>query len=314
VEPTVLASLGDQPVAVGVRDGAVYVAMLLQGIAKVPVAGGALVPLVAPLGGETPRVYFQNAFVMDAENIYFSESSGGYSTGPIALAPLAGGAPVHLASSLGFTGAVAADATNVYWVDDDQGTVNAVPIAGGPSRVVASGLHTPDGIAVKGSTLYVTDAGGDLFAVPAAGGAVSTLVAGPGVPSGVFAAEYSAALAVDDEHVYFAACPAGGRGQPSLYQVPVAGGAPSVLAHSCATGIQIDQGNVYWVARDEGTVNRVPARGGPVQVLARDQVFPVGPAIDATHVYWGTTVVLGTCGHCPPVANPGSNSIMTIAK
>ncbi|HEY5240478.1 MAG TPA: hypothetical protein VIJ22_03390, partial [Polyangiaceae bacterium] len=199
-----VATLGDQPVALAVIGKTVYVALFTEGIVTVPTAGGTVTPIVASVGTSSPLgVYFQNPFVFDRNNLYFSESSGGYTSGPVAVAPLGGGTPTVLASSLGFTAGIASDASNVYWVDQDQGTVSSIPLGGGVTTVLASGLKTPGGLALQHGTLYLTDAAGDLLSVPANGGSVTTLLTGPGLPPDTEVADYSPPIAIDDSNVYF---------------------------------------------------------------------------------------------------------------
>jgi len=291
----------------------VYVALFIDGIVTVPTAGGSVTPIVPSVTGYgTDGVYFQNPFVFDQTNLYFAESSGGYTTGPVARAPVAGGTATVLASSMGFTAGIAVDGSNVYWVDQDQGTVNRVPIAGGSATQLASGLETPGGLALQGGILYLTDPGGDLLSVPAGGGVVKTLFTGPGIPPNTEYADYSPALVADGENVYFSVCPSGGAAA-TLYRAPLAGGAPTALASSCASGIAVDGHDVYWTEGD--TVSAVPIAGGTVSVVAvSDQLISAGPAVDAASVYWAITPQLGSCGLCPPPKPGQINAVMKAPK
>lgn len=237
----VVATLDDQPVALAVIGNEVYVALFTEGIVSVPTTGGSVTSLVPSVTGYAPLgVEFQNAFVFDRTSLYFSESSGGYTSGAVAVAPIGGGTPTVLASSLGFTAGIASDASNVYWVDQDQGTISRVPVSGGAATVVASGLKTPGGLALQSGTLYLTDAAGDLLSVPASGGSVTTLLTGPGLPPNTEVADYSPTIVTDASNAYFSVCPFDGTSTPSLYRVPLGnGGPPTVLASSCAGGIAV---------------------------------------------------------------------------
>jgi sugar lactone lactonase YvrE len=312
----VVATLDDQPIALSVIGNQVYVALFIDGIVSVPTSGGTVTSLVPSVTGYTPLgVYFQNAFVFDRTNLYFSESSGGYTSGAIAFAPIGGGTPTVLASSLGFTAGIASDASNVYWVDQDQGTISRVPLGGGSATVLASGLKTPGGLALQNGTLYLTDAAGDLLAVPASGGSVTTMLTGPGLPPNTELADYSPTVVTDASNVYFSVCSQGGATTPALYRVPLGnGGPPTVLASSCAGGIAVDADTVYWTTSDN-TISAVPIAGGATRVVATSsQGISGGPAVDDENVYWGVTPQLGSCGLCPPPPQGQVNAIMRAPK
>jgi len=74
--------------------------------------------------------------------------------------------------------------------------------------------------------------------------------------------------------------------------VAKSGGAPTVLAdaapNTTATraGIVVAGGTVYFTRPEAGIVARVPAAGGAVETLAKDQAKPTGLALDAQYVYW----------------------------
>jgi len=302
--------LGDQPVAISVVGGSVYAALFIEGIVSVPAAGGETTPLVSSAG---QGVYFQNGFATDGASLYFSESSGGYTSGLIARAPLGGGPATVLASSLGFTSGIVVDAANVYWTDQDQNTVMRVPLAGGTPATIASGLKSPAALALANGTLYVTDPGGDLLSVPTAGGTVTTLVTGPGIPANTFYADTSMPLVTDERYVYFSQCPSNGvNGVAGVYRVPLGGGTPTMLASGCAMGLAVDADSLYFTLAD--TVNAVPIAGGAVTVIASGQFLSGGPAVDDANVYWGVTVQLGTCGLCPPPPKGQTNAIVRAPK
>jgi hypothetical protein len=306
-----VATLKDQPVALGVVGNDVYAALFIDGIVSVPSSGGAVTPITASAG---QNVFFQNAFAVDSRSIYWSQSSGGDGSGVIARAPLTGGAPTILSSSVGFTSGIALDANRVYWVDQDQGAILSVPISGGTATTVASGLKTPGGLALSHQTLFFNDAAGDLMSVPASGGNPTVLSTGPGVPSNVEVADWSPPVVTDDIDVYFSVCPWDATsGTPGLFRMPIGGGAPQLLAKSCATGIAVDPLNVYWVSGKQ--IEAVPIRGGTTQTLTTSaQMISAGPALDESNVYWGITPQLGTCGLCP-APQPGQvNAVMRAPK
>jgi hypothetical protein len=77
--------------------------------------------------------------------------------------------------------AVYADDTHLYWVDGDPlGTLMSVPLAGGSTTTLASGVVAPRFLAVDEATVYFAGTNpeqgtGGVMSVPLAGGAVVTL-------------------------------------------------------------------------------------------------------------------------------------------
>ena len=72
----------------------------------------------------------------------------------------------------------------VYWVDQNSGTVNKVPVDGGTVTTLARGQNTPLALAVAAAHVYWIDAGpagtpnGTVNEVPVGGGPVTTLATG----------------------------------------------------------------------------------------------------------------------------------------
>src|SRR5271170_4860436 len=89
---------------------------------------------------------------------------------------------VTLAAGRVHPGALAVDATHVYWLDVGEafastGAVLSVPIAGGAIVTLATGRQNPSGIAVDGTSVYWTDSfvPGYVMSAPLDGGAAVTL-------------------------------------------------------------------------------------------------------------------------------------------
>jgi hypothetical protein len=309
--------LDDQPITLAAIGDSVYVGLYLDGIVSIPKAGGAVTPIVPLVGGSNSLVALQNAFVFDQNNLYWAQSEGGNTSGPIARAPIAGGQATVLASSTGFTAGIAVDAHSVYWVDQDQGTISSVPIGGGAATTLASGLTKPGGLAQHAGTLYLTDTAGDLLSVPAGGGTATTLFTGPGVPPDVIPADYSPAVVADHENVYFVACHWDG-GSETIYRYPFGGtGAPEALVTAsvsqCATSLAVDATDLYWA--DGANIMATPLAGGmPRVVTTSPQPVVAGPAIDQENVYWAITPDTVSCGLCPPPPMGQINAVMRAPK
>jgi hypothetical protein len=287
-----IGTLNDQPNAIAVVGCDLYVAGLSGRIVKMAISGGAVSSLVAPAGS---GVYFQNAFAIAGDEIFFSESGGGEGPpGPIASAPLTGGKATVLATSNGYA-SVNADSSHVYWADQDKGQIESLPVRGGTPTILASGLAGPGGLALEDETLYFMDTSGDLLSLPASGGDVTTLYKGPGLPPDTATEYWAPAIAVDADSVYFSECTGlMGVSSSSLYRLPRSGGTPILLASSCAVGIAVDSTDVYWTSGEDvsGEVRSVPIGGGPTRVIASGQIYiTAGPVLDATSVYWGVSEV-----------------------
>lgn len=123
-----------------------------------------------PLAGGTATV-FEKGFVRpteivsDADSLYIlatgTYQNGGYVDGKVIKIPLAGGAPVELATAIPNLVGLEIDANMVYftssWTIDymtADGRVMAVPKAGGPVRVYANQERLPQAVAVDGTHIY----------------------------------------------------------------------------------------------------------------------------------------------------------------
>jgi hypothetical protein len=93
------------------------------------------------------------------------------------------------------------------------------------------------------------------------------------------------AIATDGINVYWI-------GSGALQSVPVGGGSPTALAPTNIGGtIAVADGDVYWTELlshlddTKGSLQRVPAAGGPVTVVMSPLCHPTGLAIDAAAIF-----------------------------
>jgi hypothetical protein len=193
------------------------------GVFKTPLAGGASLQLVPPVGLDVPQAV--HAF---GSWVYWTSMRVS-----LFAVPIAGGATQTLSSggtSLVNATAVVADGSAVYWGTSGRGVLS-VPVGGGSATTIATG--SPWRFALDASNVYWTDTGNNgVMQAPRAGGSATTLAAGQGAPWGI---------AVDTKAVYWAA---GG----SIYSVPIGGGTETTYASGASPrGVAVDATYIYWV-------------------------------------------------------------------
>lgn len=209
---------------------------------------------------------------------------GGARAGAVAVALLAGlalalvapGSPVVLIRSLPYPGAVAIDGPHAYVTNHDPSV--SYEAAGGDRRWGAS----------------------NLFEVPVAGGASRRLATLSGQPI--------TGIAVGPATLYFTCAGGGTVSKLSLATLqihPIASGQQEPWA------IAVDRTHVYFSTRGhgdqvDGTVVRVPATGGPLEVIASGLRAPMHLALDDDNVY---VTVLGG-----PAPDYRDSAILAIPK
>jgi hypothetical protein len=155
-------------------------------VGRLATSGGTPVPL-----GTSPGAL--NGLTVDATNLYWATASA------VLKAPIGGGGTTTTLVT-GNGSPLAVDTNNLYYGFHGLGGANTygpvlqVPLAGGTSTTLATGLHMVDGIAVDAANVYWTDNGGSVLRVPIGGGAVTTLAA-----KQVLCGD----IAVDATHVYW---------------------------------------------------------------------------------------------------------------
>lgn len=159
------------------------------------------------------------------------------------------------------------DERNLYWATGDYaidgaGTISMAPIAGGDTRVLASGLNGPVGVAVSATDVYWTMLWSTAFPTR---------------------------------------CEVLGFVQYSLMKAPIAGGPFVEVAcgsdWSGPAAITREGSNLYWAVDlfgndyTSGRIMSEPVGGSVATTLAQGGFSPVGIAADATSVYWTSSGV-----------------------
>ena len=200
-----------------------------------------------------------------------------------------------LVSAQGAMAAIAVDATQAYWTNPGtevgigNGSIGAVPLAGGAASIFASKQNYPGAIAAGPSTAF-TGVQRDRRRHGRRGGRRDLDHREGSVMN-------LASVAVDAANVYWTtAGDAGGNGTVSV--APIGGGATTVLAteQSSPGPIAVSGSNVCWVSRGSGAggspsgaISCSPVTAANVTIVAMAQAGPVGVAVDATQVYWATS-------------------------
>jgi hypothetical protein len=211
---------------------------------------------------------------------------------------------------------IAVDATNLYWTAyfaaGQNGTINAIPKAGGTRTRLVSDMSNPSGLAADATSLYWVNQGPGrtmLMKMPKAGGTPTMLALTDGSPTGE--------LILDENSVYFTTTGLGLSTAAGILKVAKTGGDPVGLFPGPAAhvaGLATDGVDVYWADNDEsnykGSIMKVPAAGGTPTVLVTDQDRPVSIAVDAANVYWTNYATLPSSGTVMKMPKAGGPPVM----
>jgi len=187
----------------------------------------------------------------------------------------------------------------------DIGTLVAAPVAGGTPVTLGSSLsigptHRTPCIAAAGGSVYVT-VRRDILAFPSTGGMPTTVASfvhfvDGGPDAGTAYVNGGQAIVIAGSTIYAAVSAT--TGSNGIYSVPIAGGAPSKVTDigsgSAVSQMQVDGSSIYWIGYS-GQLLRVDAAGGTAAPIIPQNVLAYG--FDAANVYWADT--LGTIKYHP---------------
>lgn len=196
---------------------------------------------------------------VDGEDLYWLAPNEG-----VFRASTRGGAPTKVIATADSSSGLAIDDAYAYWVT--QHGMSRAPRNGGPTEVIvdrsvveAQGTLGPRVFAIGKSHIYAVSGAG--WASPTPSGAVYRMRK-DGTELTVLARDQyePAAIAVDDEHVYWSRGegnqfdPNGGH--CDLVRMPLAGGAIQVLAdgQNGILSIALSNANAYWINRFRGDI------------------------------------------------------------
>jgi hypothetical protein len=221
--------------------------------------------------------------------------------GTVNKVPLGGGPTTALATGQLYPGSLAVDATTLYWACSNEEAVKKVPIAGGPVVTIATSENGPCCLVLNATDLYYRSTRG-IIRLPLAGGTPTALPS-----NGV-----GFSLALDATSLYWRVDISGGI-TAQLLKMPLDGSsAPVSLVTSSSMGALVVNGStLYWtmpagMIAGAGAVAKMPVGGSVATPLATGLNEPSDLAVDGTHVYFtsyqdGTVSKIPVAGGTPTI-------------
>jgi len=217
--------------------------------------------------------------------------------------------------------AIAVDADTLYWGTYPSvaaGEIRSMPLAGGPSTLLAQNVVVTE-LYLDGSTLYYVTSdrlgGSSLVAIPAAGGTARVIATAPGIRT----------IASDASSIYFGQGSSGaGAGPYQITRVDRAGSGvtPLVVLTGVLWGFAVDDANVYWAAYSSGgTLSRRALAGGNIVTLHGSSAPINSPVVDGDDVVFvegintpdvcqsSVWAVSKAGGAAPRLVSPGTSGI-----
>ena len=239
---------------------------------RVPIHGGDAVRVAFIPGGASQG---PQALAVTPTGAIFSEvEQDAGSAGGIVHVSADGADATVLAATKGLANAILVVGDTVYFVDTEA--TKAVPLTGGPVRVVAAAV--PYSLGVIGQTLYLADlSGGTISSVPIDGGPITLLAKNQEEPSLPIACGPSLCWVN-----------ASSAGTGTLMQL-APGGTPSVLASGFVPRDLDFDGRNFFITSGGfgGALWRIPPTGGNPVVVEADLAL-MYMALDETCLYWSS--------------------------
>jgi hypothetical protein len=245
--------------------------------------GGATRTTVIALSGVPGAIALDPGYVYYVEN--GSPSPSGYTVlreGKPGKPPSTRGDYAQMASPAAPPGSIAISGTRLLWVDAVglyETTVDAVQ---GAFSTVVSAPNGALGLALAGTTAWVSDTSANAFSID---------FVAPVIRTGISGSTPSFGIAADGTRIFWTT-------QSEVFSRTVADGPVTSIA-SCATtcdAVATDGTTVYWATTHE--VWAAPTAGGTPRSVGTGYVDVHHLAMDATRVYWtdtSTGSVWSTC-------------------
>jgi sugar lactone lactonase YvrE len=187
-----LASGQAGPTGIAIDAASVYFTNFVGGsVMSVPKTGGSGPSTLATSQNQP------NGIAVDDTNVYWVDDAATGGVMELAKTAPPYSAPTELGAGNSLVG-IAVDATNVYFASSGDGNVYQVPIAGGATVTLATGLFEPMGVATSGGLVYYADFGDGTVQRVLSGGSSAPTVLVSGVNQPI-------AVAVDSSSAYFVA-------------------------------------------------------------------------------------------------------------
>lgn len=206
---------------------------------------------------------------VDAAYVYWSDIQSHV----ISKAPIAGGGPVDIATSVSPEHLAVSDTYLYVAVYDEVGTgsIAKIPVAGGTLEVVAANQGTVGSIVLDSQYVYWTsysDLSGAIMKAAIAGGAASKVAnASPMLDR----------LALLNDELFWI------EGD-SIMKVSASGGQPSPIANNGALDIAADDSHIY--LKRSASIAKVSISDGASEMLVRSDGYSIGLVVDQSDVYF----------------------------